>query len=102
MVTAAAVAGLALSSSGSARAEDAEGLQVDVISTIQHQGTHIQQTSRLLPGEFEFLRLALAHKSMALWHRWQSAGQLHALIGGVVLARFSFGSFSRLRAHAFG
>jgi hypothetical protein len=39
---------------------------------------------------------------MALWHRWQSAGQLHALIGGVVLARFSFGSFSRLRAHAFG
>jgi hypothetical protein len=40
MVIAAVVAGLAISSSGSARAEDAEGLQVDVISTIQHQGTH--------------------------------------------------------------
>jgi hypothetical protein len=102
MVTAAAVAGLALSSSGSARAEDAEGLQVDVISTTQHQGNTLQQTSRLLPGGFEFLRLALAHQSMALRHRWQSASQFHALIGGVVLAHFSFGSFSRLRAHAFG
>jgi hypothetical protein len=36
MVTAAAVAGLVLSSSGSARAEDVEGLQEDVISTTQH------------------------------------------------------------------
>jgi hypothetical protein len=36
MVTAAAVAGLVLSSLGSARVEDAEGLQVDVISTTQH------------------------------------------------------------------
>jgi hypothetical protein len=39
---------------------------------------------------------------MALRHRRESAGQLHALFGGVVPARFSFGSFSRLRAHAFG
>jgi hypothetical protein len=102
MVTTAAVAGLALSPSGSARAEDAEGLQVDVISTTQHQGNTLQQTSRLLPGGLEFLRLALAHQSMALRHQRQSTGQLHALFGGVVLARFSFGSFSRLRAHAFG
>jgi hypothetical protein len=36
MVTVAAAAGLVLSSSGSARAEDAEGLQEDVISTTQH------------------------------------------------------------------
>jgi hypothetical protein len=101
MVTAAAVAGLALSPSGSARAEDAEGLQVDDISTTQHQGNTLQQTSRLLPGGLEFLRLALAHQSMALRHRRQSAGQLHALFGGVVPACFSFGSFSHLRAHAF-
>jgi hypothetical protein len=39
---------------------------------------------------------------MALRHQWQSAGQLHALLGGVVPARFSFGFFPRLRAHALG
>jgi hypothetical protein len=39
---------------------------------------------------------------MALRHQWQSAGQLHALLGGVIPARFSFGSFPRLRAHALG
>jgi hypothetical protein len=102
MVTVAAVAGLALSPSGLARAEDAEGLQVDGISTTQHQGNTLQQASRLLPGGLEPLHLALARQSMALRHRRQSAGQLHALFGGVVPACFSFGSFSRLRAHAFG
>jgi hypothetical protein len=62
----------------------------------------LQQTSRLLPGGFEFLRLAFAHQSMALRHQRQSAGQLHALLGGVVPVRFSFNSFSRLRVHALG
>jgi hypothetical protein len=36
MVTAAVAAGLVLSSSGSSREEDAEGLQEDVISTTEH------------------------------------------------------------------
>jgi hypothetical protein len=48
------------------------------------------------------LRLAFAHQSTALRHQWQSAGQLHTLLGGVVSVRFSFGSFPRLRAHALG
>jgi hypothetical protein len=39
---------------------------------------------------------------MALRHQRQSAGQLHALLGGVVPARFSFNSFARLRAHTLG
>jgi hypothetical protein len=39
---------------------------------------------------------------MALRHQRQSAGQLHALLGGVVPACFSFGSFPHLRAHALG
>jgi hypothetical protein len=102
MVTAAAAAELALSLSGSARAEDAAGLQVDGISTTQNQGNTFQQASRLLPGGLESLRLALTRQSLALRHQRQGAGQLHALFGGVVPARFSFGSFSRLRASAFG
>jgi hypothetical protein len=60
MVTAAAIAGLALPPSGSIRAEDAEGLQVEGISMAQHQGNILQQASRLVPGGLEFLRLALA------------------------------------------
>jgi hypothetical protein len=36
MVTAAAADGLVLSSSGSAREEDAEGLQEDIVSTTQY------------------------------------------------------------------
>jgi hypothetical protein len=46
------------------------------------------------------LSLALAHLALALRHRWQSAGQLHALIGGVVPARLPHGPSARLRAHA--
>jgi hypothetical protein len=46
------------------------------------------------------LGLAFAHLALALRHRWQSAGQLHALVGGVVPARLPSGSFARLRAHA--
>jgi hypothetical protein len=68
MVTAAVAAGLVHSSSGSAREENVAGLQEDVISTTQHQGTALQQTSRLLPGGFEFLRLSFAHQPMTLWY----------------------------------
>jgi hypothetical protein len=48
------------------------------------------------------LSLAFAHLALALRHRWQSAGQLHAPVGGVVPAWLPSGSFTRLRAHAFG
>jgi hypothetical protein len=102
MVTAAAADGLVLSSSGSAREEDVEGLQKDVVSTTQYQCIAIQQISRLLPGRFEFLRLSFEHQPMALRHQRQIAGQLHALLGGVVPTRFSFSFFPRLRAHVIG
>jgi hypothetical protein len=96
MVTAAAADGLVLSSSGSAPEEDAEGLQKDVVSTTQYQCIAIQQISRLLPSGFEFLRLSFAHQLMALWHQRHSAGQLHALLGGVVPTLSSFSFFPRL------
>jgi hypothetical protein len=68
----------------------------------QYQCIAIQQISTLLPGGFEFLRLPFAHQPMALRHQRQSAGQLHALLGGVVPTRFSFSFFPRLRAHVLG
>jgi hypothetical protein len=78
MVTAAAANGVVSSSSGSAREEEAEGLQEDIVSTTQYQHIPIQQSSKLLPGRFEFLRLSLAHQLTALRHQRQSVGRLHA------------------------
>jgi hypothetical protein len=74
MVTAAAANGAVSSSSGSAREEEAEGLQEDIVSTTQYQHIAFQQSSKLLPGRFEFLRLSLAHQPTALRHQRQSAG----------------------------
>jgi hypothetical protein len=59
------------------------------IQCYRHLATH--QNSNSVPGGLDFLRLAFAHQSMALRHQWQCAGQLHALLGGVVTTRFSFG-----------
>jgi hypothetical protein len=50
MVTAAAADGAISSSSGSAREEEAEGLQEDIVSTTQCQHIAIQQSSKLLLG----------------------------------------------------
>jgi hypothetical protein len=99
MVMAAAADGAISSSSGLAREEAAEGLQGDNVSTTQYQHVAIQQSSKLLPGRFEFLRLSLAHQPTALRHQQQSAGQLHAWLEGVVSTRFSFSSLLRLGAH---
>jgi hypothetical protein len=78
MVTAAAADGAISSSSGSAREEEAEGLQEDIVSTTQYQHIAIQQSSKFLLGRLEFLHLSLAHQPTALRHQRQSAGQLHA------------------------
>jgi hypothetical protein len=99
MVTAAAADGAISSSSGSAREDEAEGLQEDIVSTTQYQHIAIQQSSKLFPGRFEFLCLSLAHQPTALWHQRQSAGRLHAWLRGVVPTRFSFSSLLRLGAH---
>jgi hypothetical protein len=40
----------------------------------------------------------LPHYPTTLWHQRQSAGQLHAWLGGVVPTRFSFSSLLRLGA----
>jgi hypothetical protein len=77
MVTAAAANGAVSPSSGSTQEEEAEGLQEDIVSTTQYQHIAIQQSSKLLPGRFEFLRLSLAHQQTALRHQRQSAGQFH-------------------------
>jgi hypothetical protein len=68
MVTAAAAAGVVSSFLGSAREKEAEGLQEDIVSTTQYQHIAIQQTSKLLPSRFEFLRLSFAHQTTALRH----------------------------------
>jgi hypothetical protein len=87
MVTAAAADG-AVSSSGSAREEEAEGLQEDIVSTTQYQHIAIQQKQQQVPGRFDFLRLPLPHYPATLRHQRQSVGQLHDWLGGVVLSRF--------------
>jgi hypothetical protein len=99
MVTATVADGAVSPPSGSAWEEEAEGLQEDIVSTTQYQYIAIQQSSELLPGRFEFLRLLFAHQPTALRHQRQSAGQLHALLGGVVPTCFSFSSLLRLGAH---
>jgi hypothetical protein len=77
MVTAAAADGAVSSSSGSAQEEEVEGLQEDIVSMTQYQHIAIQQSSKLLLGRLEFLRLSLAHQPTALRHQQQSAGPLH-------------------------
>jgi hypothetical protein len=99
MVTAAVADGAVSSSSGSAREEEAEGLQEDIVSSTQYQHIAIQQSSKLLPDRFEFLCLSLAHQPTALRHQRQSTGRLHAWLGGVVPTRFSFSSLLHLGAH---
>jgi hypothetical protein len=74
MVTATVVDGAASPSSGSAREEEAEGLQVDIVSTSQYQHIAIQQGSKSVPRRFEFLRLSLAHYPTTLWHQGQGFG----------------------------
>jgi hypothetical protein len=99
MVTAVAADGAVSSSSGSAREEEVEGLQEHIVSTTQYQHIAIQQSSKFLLDRLEFLRLSLAHQPTALRHQRQSAGQLHAWLGGVVPTRFPFSSLLRLGAH---
>jgi hypothetical protein len=102
MVTAAAADGLVPSSSGSAREEEAEGLQDDIVSMAKSQHIAMHQSIKLLPGRLEFLRLSLAHQPTALRHQRQSVGQLHALVGGVGPTRFSFSPLLRPGAHILG
>jgi hypothetical protein len=102
IVTAAAAEGPASTPSGSIPGGRAGRLLGDAVST-QHRGNFATgQNSNSVPGGLDFLGLAFAHLVLALRHRWQSAGQLHALVGGVVPARLPSGSFARLRAHALG
>jgi hypothetical protein len=62
----------------------------------------MHQSNKLLPGRLEFLRLSLAHQPTALWHQRQSAGQLHALVGGVGPTRFFFSPLLQPGAHILG
>jgi hypothetical protein len=102
IVTAAAAEGPVSTLLGSVPGGSAGRLQGDAVS-IQHHGYFATgQNSNSVPGGLDFLGLAFAHLVLALRHRWQSAGQLHALVGGVVPARFPSGSFTRLRVHALG
>jgi hypothetical protein len=93
MVTAVAAEGAVSSSSGSAREEEAEGLQEDIVSMTQYQHIALQQSSKFLPGRFKFLCLSLAHQLTALWYQRQSFGQLHGWPGGVVPSHLSLGFF---------
>jgi hypothetical protein len=68
-VTAAVADGVVSSSSGLVLEEEAEGLQVDTVSTSQYQHTAIQQSSKSVPGRFDFLRLSLAHFPTTLRHQ---------------------------------
>jgi hypothetical protein len=76
---------------------DCKGM-LSVLSTMET--LELAKNSNSVPGGLDFLSLAFAHLALALRHRWQSAGQLHALIGEVVPARLPHGPFARLRAHA--
>jgi hypothetical protein len=100
MVKATAADG-AVSSSGSAREEEAEGLQEDIVSTTQYQHIAIQQKQQQVPGRFDFLCLPLPHYPATLRHQRQSVGQLHDWLGGVVPSRFFFSFFLRPGAHIF-
>jgi hypothetical protein len=102
IVTVAASEGPASTPSGSVPGGGAGRLQGDAVSTQHHGNFGTGQNSNSVPGGLDFLSLAFAHLALALRHRWQSAGQLHALIGGVVPARLPHGPFARLRAHAPG
>jgi hypothetical protein len=102
IVTAAVAEGPVSTPSGSVPGGSTGRLQGDAVS-IQHQGYFATgQSSNSVPGGLDFLGLAFAHLALALRQRWQSAGQLHALVGGVVPARLPSGPFARLRAHALG
>jgi hypothetical protein len=102
IITAAAAEGPVSTLSGSVPGGSVGRLQGDAVS-IQHHGYFATgQNSNSVHGGLDFLGLAFAHLALALRHRWQSAGQLHALVGGVVPARFPSGSFTCLRVHALG
>jgi hypothetical protein len=102
IVTAAAAEGPASTTSGSIPGGRAGRLQGGAVSTQHHGNFATGQNSNSIPGGLDFLGLAFAHLALALRHRWQSAGQLHALVRGVVPVRLPSGSFARLRAHALG
>jgi hypothetical protein len=91
MGTAVVADGAAPTSSGSVLGEEVEGLQMDNISMQPCRCSSIQQSSKLVPGRFDFLRLSLAHHPTTLRHQGQSFGQLHGWPGGVVLSRLPFG-----------
>jgi hypothetical protein len=97
-MTAAVAEGAAPSSSGSALEEEVEGLQVDTVITSQYQHTAIQQSSNLVPGRFDFLRLSLAHYPTTLRHQGQSSGQLHGWSRGAVPSHLSFSFLLHLGA----
>jgi hypothetical protein len=102
IVTAAAAEGPASTTSDSVPGGRAGRLQGDAVSTQHHGNFATGQNNNSVPGGLDFLGLAFAHLALALRHRWQSAGQLHALVGGVVPARLPSGSFAHMRVHAFG
>jgi hypothetical protein len=102
IVTPVVAEGPASTPSGSVPGGGAGRLHGDAVSTQHHGNFATGQNSNSVPRGLDFLGLAIAHLALALRHRWQSAGQLHALVGGVVPARLPSGSFARLQAHALG
>jgi hypothetical protein len=98
MVTVVVADGAAPTSSGSVLEDEAEGLQVNTISTSQYQYTAIQQSSKSVPGRFDCFSFPLPHQPTTLRYQRKSFGQLHGWLGGVVPSRLSFSFFLHLGA----
>jgi hypothetical protein len=102
IVTAATSEGPVPTLSGSDPGGGAGRLQGGAVSVRHHWNLVTGQNSNSVPGGLDFFGLAFAHLPLALRHRWQSAGQLQALVGGALPARSPLGSFTRRRVHALG
>jgi hypothetical protein len=88
--TAVVADGAAPASLGSVLGEEVEGPQMDTVSMQPCRCSSIQQSSKPVPGRFDFLRLSLAHHPTTLRHQGQSFGQLHGWPGGVAPSHLPF------------
>jgi hypothetical protein len=71
--------------------DEADRLQKDSVSMQQHRYLTIQQGSKFIPGELDYMCFPFAHYPMTLRDQRQSFGQLHGWSGGVVPSRLPFG-----------
>jgi hypothetical protein len=69
MVTVVVADGAAPTSSGSVWEDEAEGLQVDTVSTSQYQHTTIQQSGKSVPERFDCFSFPLPHQPTTLQYQ---------------------------------